>query len=45
MIYIVLCRVEYKIGEETVSNKLRTYLVGIQNGAVEDKMGWTVQVD
>ncbi|XP_022762232.1 branched-chain-amino-acid aminotransferase 2, chloroplastic-like [Durio zibethinus] len=36
---------EYKTGEETVANKLRTMLSGIQMGLIEDKKGWTVVLD
>ncbi|XP_044488484.1 branched-chain-amino-acid aminotransferase 6-like isoform X2 [Mangifera indica] len=38
-------RVEYKTGVETVSQKLYAALTGIQTGRIEDKMGWTVQLD
>nr|KYP54504.1 Putative branched-chain-amino-acid aminotransferase 7 [Cajanus cajan] len=38
-------RAEYKTGAETLSEKLRKTLVGIQTGCVEDKKGWTLRVD
>ncbi|XP_059447157.1 branched-chain-amino-acid aminotransferase 6-like isoform X1 [Corylus avellana] len=38
-------RVEYKTGVESVSQKLYATLTGIQMGRIEDKMGWTVEVD
>ncbi|XP_015576601.2 branched-chain amino acid aminotransferase 2, chloroplastic [Ricinus communis] len=38
-------RVEYKIGEGTVSQKLHATLTGIQTGRTEDKKGWTVMID
>ncbi|KAE8008211.1 hypothetical protein FH972_004746 [Carpinus fangiana] len=38
-------RVEYKTGVESVSRKLYATLTGIQMGRIEDKMGWTVEVD
>ncbi|KAK7319546.1 hypothetical protein RJT34_04268 [Clitoria ternatea] len=38
-------RVEYKTGPETLSQKLRKTLVGIQTGCIEDTKGWTVEVD
>ncbi|XP_058735538.1 branched-chain-amino-acid aminotransferase 6-like [Vicia villosa] len=38
-------RAEYKTGAETLSEKLRGILVGIQTGRVEDKKSWTVQVE
>ncbi|XP_030944350.1 branched-chain-amino-acid aminotransferase 6-like [Quercus lobata] len=38
-------RVEYKTGAETVSKKLYDMLTGIQTGRIEDKMGWTVEID
>lgn len=37
-------RAEYKTGPETLSEKLRKILVGIQTGCVEDKKSWTLQV-
>ncbi|KAK1293374.1 hypothetical protein QJS10_CPB17g02635 [Acorus calamus] len=36
-------RVHYKVGE--LSQKLYTSLTGIQMGLLEDKMGWTVEVE
>ncbi|XP_058080806.1 branched-chain amino acid aminotransferase 2, chloroplastic-like isoform X3 [Magnolia sinica] len=38
-------RVEYRSGVETVSQKLYSALTSIQMGLVEDKMGWTVEID
>ncbi|XP_024027203.1 branched-chain amino acid aminotransferase 1, mitochondrial isoform X3 [Morus notabilis] len=38
-------RVEYKTGKETLSKKLYETLIGIQTGRVEDKMGWTLEVN
>ncbi|XP_007041430.2 PREDICTED: branched-chain-amino-acid aminotransferase 6 isoform X1 [Theobroma cacao] len=38
-------RIEYKMGEEPVAQKLHATLTGIQTGLIEDKMGWTVEVD
>ncbi|TKY59400.1 Branched-chain-amino-acid aminotransferase 6 [Spatholobus suberectus] len=38
-------RAEYKTGPETLSEKLRKTLVGIQTGCVEDTKGWTVRID
>ncbi|KAK7831769.1 branched-chain-amino-acid aminotransferase 6 [Quercus suber] len=38
-------RIEYKTGAETVSKKLYDMLTGIQTGRIEDKMGWTVEID
>lgn len=38
-------RVEYKTGAETVSKKLYDMLTGIQTGRIEDKIGWTVEID
>lgn len=38
-------RAEYKTGAETLSEKLRGILDGIQTGRIEDKKSWTVQVD
>ncbi|GLT86835.1 hypothetical protein SLE2022_049490 [Rubroshorea leprosula] len=37
-------RFEYKTGKETVTRKLREALTGIQNGSIEDKMGWTIEI-
>ncbi|OMO92149.1 Aminotransferase, class IV [Corchorus olitorius] len=38
-------RIEYKMGEGTVAQKLYATLTGIQTGLIEDKMGWTVSID
>ncbi|BAT73857.1 hypothetical protein LR48_Vigan01g073900 [Vigna angularis] len=38
-------RVEYKTGAESLSQKLRKILVGIQTGSMEDSRGWTVRID
>ncbi|XP_077233952.1 branched-chain amino acid aminotransferase 2, chloroplastic-like [Tasmannia lanceolata] len=38
-------RVEYKYGDGTVSQRLHSALTSIQVGLVEDKMGWTVEID
>ncbi|KAJ1403681.1 Branched-chain amino acid aminotransferase II [Sesbania bispinosa] len=38
-------RAEYKTGPETLSEKLRKTLVGIQTGCIEDKKSWTLRVD
>ncbi|KAH9694930.1 Branched-chain-amino-acid aminotransferase 2 [Citrus sinensis] len=38
-------RIEYKTGPETVAQKLYEMLVGIQTGRIEDKMGWTVELN
>ncbi|OMO75342.1 Aminotransferase, class IV [Corchorus capsularis] len=38
-------RAEYKTGEETVSNKLKAMLNGIQMGLIEDNKGWTLALD
>ncbi|XP_020276984.1 branched-chain-amino-acid aminotransferase 5, chloroplastic-like [Asparagus officinalis] len=38
-------RFEYKTGPDTVTQKLYKSLTAIQTGVVEDKMGWTVNVD
>ncbi|XWS40344.1 hypothetical protein CRYUN_Cryun18bG0132900 [Craigia yunnanensis] len=37
-------RIEYKLGKETVAQKLYATLTGIQTGLIEDKMGWTVEI-
>nr|GEX05312.1 branched-chain-amino-acid aminotransferase 2, chloroplastic-like [Tanacetum cinerariifolium] len=37
-------RVDYKTGEELVGQKLYKTLVGIQNGTIEDKYNWVVQI-
>ncbi|XWS67541.1 hypothetical protein CRYUN_Cryun04dG0015300 [Craigia yunnanensis] len=38
-------RIEYKMGAETVAQKLYGTLTGIQTGVIEDKMGWTIEID
>lgn len=38
-------RMEYKTGEETVAEKLYAMLTGVQTGRIEDKMGWTVEIN
>ncbi|KAK7400426.1 hypothetical protein VNO78_11632 [Psophocarpus tetragonolobus] len=39
-------RVDYKTaGPEILSAKLRTTLVGLQTGCIEDKKSWTVRID
>nr|CAD1837324.1 unnamed protein product [Ananas comosus var. bracteatus] len=38
-------RYEYKTGAETVSEKLYKTLTAIQMGHVEDKKGWTVEIE
>ncbi|XP_062020635.1 branched-chain-amino-acid aminotransferase 6-like [Rosa rugosa] len=38
-------RVEYKTGEGTLSQKLYETLTGIQTGRLEDKKGWTLEVN
>ncbi|KAK7400427.1 hypothetical protein VNO78_11633 [Psophocarpus tetragonolobus] len=38
-------KVDYKTGPKTLSAKLRSILVGIQTGCVEDKKSWTIQID
>ncbi|KAF9613787.1 hypothetical protein IFM89_011511 [Coptis chinensis] len=38
-------RFEYKSGAGTVSQKLCSTLTGIQTGVLEDKMGWTIEID
>ncbi|KAL9415396.1 hypothetical protein AB3S75_043647 [Citrus x aurantiifolia] len=38
-------RIEYKRGAGTVGQKLYEMLTGIQTGRIEDKMGWTVELD
>ncbi|XVF68161.1 hypothetical protein PTKIN_Ptkin10aG0181600 [Pterospermum kingtungense] len=37
-------RIQYKIGTETVAQKLYATLTGIQNGVIEDNMGWTMEI-
>ncbi|KAF4400317.1 hypothetical protein G4B88_019526 [Cannabis sativa] len=38
-------RVEFKTGDQTVSQKLYSTLIGIQRGVIEDKKGWIVEID
>ncbi|XP_022762830.1 branched-chain-amino-acid aminotransferase 6-like [Durio zibethinus] len=38
-------RIKYKMGAETVAQKLYGTLTGIQTGLIEDKMGWTIEID
>ncbi|XP_054776458.1 LOW QUALITY PROTEIN: branched-chain-amino-acid aminotransferase 2, chloroplastic-like [Prosopis cineraria] len=38
-------RVEFKIGDETTSMKLFRMIRGIQSGDLEDKNGWTAEID
>ncbi|KAK9166077.1 hypothetical protein Scep_001268 [Stephania cephalantha] len=38
-------RFEYGTGAATVSQRLHSTLTGIQTGLLEDKMGWTVEID
>ncbi|XVF00661.1 hypothetical protein REPUB_Repub04eG0020400 [Reevesia pubescens] len=38
-------RIEYKMGAETVAQKLYETLTGIQTGLIEDKMRWTIEID
>ncbi|XP_043712268.1 branched-chain-amino-acid aminotransferase 2, chloroplastic-like [Telopea speciosissima] len=38
-------RVEYRTGDGSVARKLYSTLTDIQRGLIEDKMGWTVEVD
>ncbi|KAE8726007.1 Branched-chain-amino-acid aminotransferase 6 [Hibiscus syriacus] len=38
-------RTEYKMGAETVAQKLHAALTGIQTGVNEDKLGWTMAID
>ncbi|KAG6784409.1 hypothetical protein POTOM_010101 [Populus tomentosa] len=37
-------RVEYNVGEESVSQKLYSILEGIKKGVIEDKKGWTIEI-
>lgn len=37
-------RVEYNVGEESVSQKLYSILEGIKTGVIEDKKGWTIEI-
>ncbi|KAG7653743.1 Aminotransferase class IV [Arabidopsis suecica] len=38
-------RVEYKTGDESVCQKLRSVLVGIQTGLIEDNKGWVTNIN
>ncbi|CAN0921980.1 Branched-chain-amino-acid aminotransferase 2, chloroplastic [Linum grandiflorum] len=38
-------RVQYKTGAKSVTWQLYSTLVGIQSGVIEDKKGWTVQIN
>jgi branched-chain amino acid aminotransferase len=38
-------RVEYKTGDESVCQKLRSVLVGIQTGLIEDNKGWVTDIN
>ncbi|KAJ4965086.1 hypothetical protein NE237_016935 [Protea cynaroides] len=38
-------RVEFRTGVGSVSQELYSTLTGIQMGVIEDKMGWTVEID
>ncbi|TYJ50273.1 hypothetical protein E1A91_A01G194700v1 [Gossypium mustelinum] len=38
-------RIEYKLGAETLAQKLHATLTGIQTGPIEDKLGWTMLID
>nr|KJB16080.1 hypothetical protein B456_002G212000 [Gossypium raimondii] len=38
-------RIEYKLGAETLAQKLHATLTGIQTGVIEDKLGWTMVID
>ncbi|KAK5803060.1 hypothetical protein PVK06_030700 [Gossypium arboreum] len=38
-------RIEYKLGAETLAQKLHATLTGIQTGLIEDKLGWTMLID
>ncbi|KAK8681676.1 hypothetical protein V6N13_054078 [Hibiscus sabdariffa] len=37
-------RIEFKVGENTVCQALRSTLVGIQKGLIEDKKGWILNI-
>lgn len=43
--YLCSCRYAYKTGTETVSQQLYNALTVIQMGRVEDKKGWTIEID
>ena len=38
-------RVEYETGDESVCQKLRSVLVGIQTGSIEDTKGWVTCIN
>ncbi|KAH1122828.1 hypothetical protein J1N35_005988 [Gossypium stocksii] len=38
-------RIQYKLGAETLAQKLHATLTGIQTGLIEDKLGWTMLID
>uniref|UniRef100_A0A7N0UKC9 Branched-chain-amino-acid aminotransferase n=1 Tax=Kalanchoe fedtschenkoi TaxID=63787 RepID=A0A7N0UKC9_KALFE len=38
-------RIEYKIAANSICRELNRTLVGIQKGFIEDKLGWTVEID
>nr|WDD38966.1 branched-chain-amino-acid aminotransferase 2 [Fagopyrum tataricum] len=37
-------RVEYETGDKSVCNEVRSMLVGIQNGVIQDNKGWVVEI-
>lgn len=45
IVLFCLFRIEYKASPKCVCKQLNTTLVGIQKGVIEDKMGWTVEID
>lgn len=38
-------RVEYKTGKGALSQKLYEVITGIQTGRLEDKKGWTMEIN
>ena len=38
------CRVEYRVGEESVSRELYSILEGMKTGVIEDKKGWITEI-
>lgn len=38
------CRVEYRTDDNSVSKRLLSTYVAIQNGLIEDKKGWMVEI-
>ncbi|KAL0651138.1 hypothetical protein Bca4012_093829 [Brassica carinata] len=38
-------RTEYKVGDGLVTQQLRSILVGIQNGSIQDTKGWVLEID